>query len=157
MTGTTDNSLGSAQKRLETSRKALFRYMSRHNQEPYDSSNVDTTDEANPISQNRRSFTWSLFKNALRSYWQHHPAQMAVDIGKPFLDQFARKKPMQLVLVAAGLGAALVFIKPWRLISITGLAMAAFKSPKFADVFKSMFLHTSNSARSVSKRNKTSS
>lgn len=156
MNGTTDGSLGIAQKRLETSRKALFRYMSRRNEEPYGSSNVDTSDGADPISQNRGSSAWSVLKNALQAYWQHHPAQIAVNVGKPFLDRFAQKKPLHLVLAAAGMGAALVFIKPWRLISITGLVMAAFKSPKLTDVFNSMFLHNSNSSRSLSKRNKTS-
>ena len=58
--------------------------------------------------------------------------QVAVDIGRPFLNNYAHDKPLQLLGIAAGAGAAAVLVKPWRLVSVTGLALALFKSPKLS-------------------------
>ena len=72
------------------------------------------------------------------AWWQHHPVQMAVDIGRPFLNNYARTKPVQLLGMAAVAGAAVVLVKPWRLVSITGLALAAFKSTNLPGTLLSM-------------------
>jgi hypothetical protein len=88
-----------------------------------------------------RGGAWQLFTQAVATWWQHHPLQIAVDIGKPFLNSFARDKPVQLLGVAAGVGAAVVLIKPWRLVSMTGLALAAFKSTRISTTLLSMLTH----------------
>jgi hypothetical protein len=44
------------------------------------------------------------------------------------LNRYAHDKPMQLLGAAAALGAALVVVRPWRLVSITGLLLATVKS-----------------------------
>jgi hypothetical protein len=72
--------------------------------------------------------TWQVFTQAVMACWQHHPVQVAVDIGRPFLNNYARDKPLQLLGIAAAVGVAAVFVKPWRLVSIAGLAAAALKS-----------------------------
>ena len=75
---------------------------------------------------------------AAQAWWQHHPVQIAVDIGRPFLTNYARDKPIQLLAIAAGVGAAAVLVKPWRLVSVTGLAVAAFKSTKISSPLLSL-------------------
>lgn len=89
-----------------------------------------------------RGGVWQLFTQTVASWWQHHPLQIAVDIGKPYLNSFARDKPVQLLGVAAGVGAAVVLIKPWRLVSITGLAVAAFRSTRLSSTLLSMLSRT---------------
>jgi hypothetical protein len=97
-----------------------------------------TNPAANGDRSTERGGAWQLFTQAVANWWQHHPLQIAVDVGKPFLNSFARDKPLQLLGVAAGVGAAVVLIKPWRLVSMTGLALAAFRSTRLSSTLLSM-------------------
>lgn len=139
MTPTTD----SPQARLAASRKALVRQMVRDDgrADPdapngFHGSDSTQTNDAHPGTE--RSSTWQVFTQAVMAWWQHHPVQMAVDIGRPFLNNYARDKPLHLIGIAAGVGAAAVLIKPWRLVSITGLAVAALKSTKLSTTLLSL-------------------
>lgn len=127
----------SAQVRLVASRKALVRQMARVNgDDAYDAQNDlrgtghSQTDDAQPGSQ--RSSVWQIFSHAAKAWWQYHPVQVAVDIGRPFLSSYARDKPLRLLGIAAAVGAVAVLVKPWRLVSFTGLAIALFKTPKLS-------------------------
>ena len=128
--------------RLVASRKALVRQMARAAGRP-DTDLSNSTDELDKATVDTHlntelSGTWQILVQAVRAWWQHHPAHLAVDIGRPFLNKFAQDKPMQLLGIAAGVGAAVVLIKPWRLVSITGLAVAAFKSTNLSSTLLSM-------------------
>ena len=113
MTDTPD----SPQARLVASRKALVRQMARDDGRAdtdmpngLDGSNHAQMDDAHKTTA--RSGAWQVFTQAVLAWWQHHPVQVAVDIGRPFLNKYAREKPLQLVGIAAGVGAALVLVKP---------------------------------------------
>ena len=138
MTPTADTPLA----RLVASRKALVSQMARaagrpdtdlsNGSDKLDKATIDTT------LNTELSGTWQILIQAVRAWWQHHPAHLAVDIGRPFLNKYAQDKPMQLLGIAAGVGAAVVLIKPWRLVSLTGLAVAAFKSTNLSSTLLSM-------------------
>lgn len=74
-------------------------------------------------------------KHALRTWWRYHPAHMAVDLATPLMRSYARRKPGQLVLISLGLGAALTFARPWKLISIGTLLVALLKSSQLSHLF----------------------
>ena len=63
---------------------------------------------------------------------------LVIDIGRPFLNNYARDKPLQLLGIAAGSGAAAVLVKPWRLVSVTGLAVAVLRSTKLSSTLLSL-------------------
>ena len=132
----------SPQSRLAASRKALVRQMTRANGRP--ESNIpggllETSHETTgPDVNNERSSTWQVITQAAMAWWQHHPLQIAIDIGRPFLVNYAKDKPLQLLGIAAGVGAAAVLVKPWRLVSVTGLAVAAFRSTKLSTTLLSL-------------------
>ncbi|RYY94196.1 MAG: hypothetical protein EOO24_25245 [Comamonadaceae bacterium] len=65
---------------------------------------------------------------ATGTWWRHHPAHMAVELASPFMRGYARRKPVQLLAISLGVGAALTLARPWRLISLTTLAIALLKS-----------------------------
>ena len=136
--------------RLVASRKALVRQMARAAGHPdtHLSNGSDELDKATVDTHlnTELSGTWQILVQAVKAWWQHHPAHLAVDIGRPFLNKFAQNKPMQLLGMAAGVGAAVVLIKPWRLVSISGLAVAAFKSTNLSSTLLSML------PRAVSRR-----
>lgn len=71
---------------------------------------------------------WSHMQHAVRTWWRYHPAQMAVEVVSPMMRDYARRKPMQLLGISLAAGAVLMFARPWRLISLTTLAIALVKS-----------------------------
>ena len=133
-TTTTDREL-TPQERLGLSRLALVNYMnqgdgSRPNRLDADAGNA----ECNPS----QSGMWHTVKRAVRMWWQHHPAQIAIDVARPVLGNYARDKPLQLLGIAAGAGAAVVLLRPWRLVSMTGLLFATIKSTEFSGLLLSL-------------------
>lgn len=133
----------SPQARLALSRKALIRQMIRGDS----SFNNDSPDSLNGSAHaamadadrnSQRSSIWHVFTQAVMVWWQHHPVQIAVDIGRPFLKNYARDKPLKLIGIAVGVGAAAVLIKPWRLVSVTGLVVAALRSTRLSSTLLSL-------------------
>ena len=75
------------------------------------------------------------FTHAVRTWWRYHPAHMAVDLASPLMRSYARRKPVQLLGISLAAGAALTFLRPWRLISITTLLVAVLKSSQLSNLF----------------------
>ena len=86
---------------------------------------------------------WSAFKRAARIWWYHHPANVALDIAKPVLGKYAKEYPFRVLGIAAGVGAAAVLLKPWRLVSLGGLVLAAMKSSDIKGVILSVLTPSS--------------
>lgn len=131
----------SPQARLTASRKALVRQMSNSDGRLDNDPQARLHEFSNPSSSSNHktegSSTWHVFTRAVMAWWQHHPVQVAVDVGRPFLNNYARDKPLQLLGMAVATGAAVVLIKPWRLVSMTGLAVAALKSTNLSSTLLS--------------------
>ena len=128
------------QDRLIASRKAILRHMTagdevytRHGGKPRFSEAPDAGD-----TEHASGGTWQSIKRAVRVWWHHHPAQLALDLAKPVLGKYAEEKPLQLLGIAAGLGAAVVLVRPWRLVSVTGLAVATLKSSEVSGLLLSL-------------------
>ncbi len=81
---------------------------------------------------------WQTVRRALRVWWYNHPAQLALELGKPVLSKYAQEKPLQLLGISAAVGAAIIVLKPWRLVSVTSLAMTAIKSSQVSGVLLSL-------------------
>lgn len=106
---------------------------------------------ARPDSHHPRdSGLWQLAKSALAGWWQHHPLQIAVDVARPYLGDYARNKPLQLLGLGMGLGVLTVVFKPWRLTSVTGLAAMAIKSTNLPVTLLSFMSRSVNNDPSVS-------
>ena len=63
---------------------------------------------------------------------------MAVEFAQPVVARYAQENPLKLLGIAAGIGAAAVVLKPWRLISVGGLLLAALKSSELSGALLSM-------------------
>lgn len=126
------------QERLASSRKAIVRHMSRekldHEENP---GNPEAGPEDDPAHFLDRG-TWGVLKHALGSWWRHHPVSVAVDIARPMIDRYAEEKPLQLLGIAAAAGAAAVVLRPWRLVSLGGLLLAALKTSELPGTLLSM-------------------
>ena len=76
-------------------------------------------------------------REAVDNWWRYHPAHMAVDIARPTLSSYARRKPVQYLGIAAAAGAVVFLLRPWKLISVTGVLVALVKSPQVAGLVMS--------------------
>lgn len=74
---------------------------------------------------------------AARTWWRHHPAQLAVEMVTPALQSYTRHRPFQALGISAAVGAAVVITRPWRLISLTTVLIALVKSSQLTGVLMS--------------------
>lgn len=126
-----DNSALSPRQRLDNSRQVIVRQMGHDT-----ATAVEHGGSADEIDAS--ASTWSLVKQTATSWWQDHPASLALDFAQPRMQRFAQEQPVKLLAISAGLGAAAVFLRPWRLISLTGLVFAALKSSEVAGLASSL-------------------
>ena len=81
---------------------------------------------ANP---NVNRIDWmGLVKAGASTWWRDHPLHVGATVLKPVVSDYVRRKPVATLLVAASAGAALVFIRPWRIASVTALGMSLVRS-----------------------------
>lgn len=86
---------------------------------------------------------FAVARHSVRAWWEFHPVRVAGVIVEPVLAQYARQRPLKLVGIAAGVGAAVVVTRPWRLVSLGSLAVAALKSSQVSN-FALSFLSKNN-------------
>jgi len=71
------------------------------------------------------------------TWWRHHPAHLVLELATPTLENYARRKPFQYLGLAAAAGALLLLARPWKLISLTGILVALFKSSQLSSLLMS--------------------
>ena len=146
------------QERLAASRKAIVRHMERGDQTSQRfSTGAINTDNANEgfadsgdSAHSQGDSNWSVIKKSARAWWHHHPAHVAIDVAKPVVESYARNHPLKVLGIAAGFGAAAVWIKPWRLVSVGSLTALALRSTNITGAVLSML--TSSRAPSPASR-----
>ena len=125
------------QERLAISRKAIVRHMKR-DKEPEDD-HVHAGDSSYQDSaRSAIASAWNVVKTTVTNWWHYHPAHVALDLARPAFNKYAEEQPLKLLAVAAGLGAVSVVLRPWRLISLGGVALTALKSSEFSGLLLSM-------------------
>jgi hypothetical protein len=128
----------SPQERLANSRRAIVRHMSRdsRSRDDADSPNPDEIEQRNTSSTS--SGTWGVVKHAIQAWWHHHPVSVAYDLARPAIGHYAQDKPFKLLGIAAGVGAAAVLFRPWRLMSLGGVLLATLKSSELSGALHSV-------------------
>ena len=125
----------SPRERLAHSRQAIVRQM---NHESAEVSEGEPGDEAARPEIDASASTWDLARQVVTAWWRNHPAHLAVDLARPGLSAYAEHRPLQMLSISAGLGAAVALLRPWRLVSLTGLLLAAVKSPNLSGMVSSL-------------------
>lgn len=126
----------SAKQRLAISRYAITRHMSRGRVQPEGSDQGDEATE-DPVLAQRG--TWGKLKFLARSWWRNHPANYALQLARPSIDDYAAKEPFKMVGMAAAVGAAAMVIKPWKILPLTALLLAPLKSSGFTSTAVALF------------------
>jgi hypothetical protein len=128
----------SAQQRLAASRQALLRDMKRESLEPGSAAFEEASADIAESGIDASAGSWDLIRQVARSWWQSHPAHLAVEVAKPMMQNYAQEKPFHVLGVAAATGAAIVVLRPWRLISLTGVALTLLKSTEVSGIVQAL-------------------
>jgi hypothetical protein len=97
---------------------------------------ADTEAQGHSFGGSRR---WvSMARSMTERWWRRHPAHAMGQLARPVLEHYARKEPAKLMAIAAATGAALVLLKPWRLLSFTAVLAAVLKTSDVADVVNTL-------------------
>ncbi|WP_162585596.1 hypothetical protein [Variovorax sp. RA8] len=135
------------QQRLAISRRALVAQLQGRE---HRASNGEPADEA-AAQQTRREtiidrVAWaSVTRNVVQRWWRRHPANAAGQLARPLIERYAREQPGKLIAAAAGTGALVVLIRPWRLLSITAVLAAVLKTSDVADLVTTLMHKNPNS------------
>ena len=135
--------------RLERSRLAILEHIHRKEERRHQASRADDQPSVGERMDRARAAggggAWfEQARDALESWWRYHPAHVALDVARPALAAYARRKPGQYVGIAAAAGAALLLLRPWRLVSVTGVLFALLKSPQLAGLVLSALSSSQN-------------
>ena len=97
---------------------------------------ADTEAQGHSFGGTRR---WvQMARSMTERWWRRHPAHAVGQLARPVLEHYARKEPAKLMAIAAATGAALVLLKPWRLLSFTAVLAAVLKTSDVADVVNTL-------------------
>jgi hypothetical protein len=140
------------QQRLAASRRAIVQSMHRDQREHRHDNTSDgaparpaesgSAPAAGASRSNRRhpsgfNGLWRVARRSASGWWRSQPASLAVDVVQPMVENYARANPLKLIGLAAGAGALVIIAKPWRLISVTGVLLAALRSTQMSELIAS--------------------
>jgi hypothetical protein len=135
------------QQRLAISRRALLRQL--HGDHPDETlpppHGYDDDAEGPYVFPSIEPSGWiSVARRLGERWWRRHPANAVGQLAKPLLKRYAREQPFKVLGTAAAIGAAVVLIKPWRLLSITAVLAAVLKTSDVADLVTTLMHNNSN-------------
>ena len=67
-------------------------------------------------------------KLAARTWWSDHPAHLVLDLATPVVSKYTGRSPWWFLAGAATSGAVVAKVRPWRLLSLSGLLAIAKSS-----------------------------
>lgn len=123
--------------KLAQSRAELLEAMGYHDVAPLDAVSPQLV-STRPL-RGGRTPPPSSRRGVLTRWWARHPLHSAVDLGRPFLEDLARKQPGKLMAYGAGTGALLMVIKPWKLLSLATLLSLAFRTSDLTGLIAGAF------------------
>lgn len=145
---------GNGTQNLTQTRRELLNYLAQSERSESDASERKQSRRAAQANSASGSpgFEWSsLIQAGLSSWWHDHPARAGASLLKSATEEYARKKPLQVVTIAAVTGAAVVLLKPWRLVSATALMLSLFRSSNFTGMATSVLETAAQSMQSSQK------
>jgi len=137
--------MSDAAKRLDRTRLAILEHITRRdprrraeNQAPEsDWQAEEPAIDGTPRPQGRIRGRFAGFRRAISAWWRHHPAHLGLELATPALSNYAARKPVRYLGIAAAVGALIVVTRPWRVVSITGVLVALAKSSQLSGLVMS--------------------
>ena len=143
------------QPNIEDTRRELLNFLGRKNAPE---ERVTATTESRKSFRRKTlghasdGFSWSsLVEAGLSSWWRDHPARAGAMLVRSATEDYTRQKPLQVVVIAAIAGAAFVLFKPWRMVSLSALALTLFRSSNFTGIATSVLGSAAKSMQPMQK------
>ena len=138
----------SPQERLALSRKAIVKHMSRHDPEAQERQE-SKSETGSGTAKTLRYGKLAQVKHLMRMWWNRHPASAVVDLASPVLSNYAKAHSFKLLGISVLVGFILAIIRPWRMISISALLVAAVKSSGLSNALLTMLSSLAHSPEST--------
>ena len=125
---------------IDSTRRELLKYLATERAEARAGAQVNHN-RGSPRAAGgaKPGFSWtSLLGAGASSWWHNHPARSVALLLESATSEYARRKPIQVVTVAAVAGAAVVLLRPWRMVSATALLLTLLRSSNLTGVASSM-------------------
>lgn len=126
----------SPQERLALTRKAIVRHMNRDR--PVDLNDDTSNPYQTEPGRDGLLGAWDTAMHAVLAWWHRHPASAVLELTRPFMSDYAVSHPFKLLGFSAGIGSALVLVKPWRMMSLGSWLVAGVKSSGVVSVVVSL-------------------
>lgn len=127
--------------RLEETRRAIAAQLARRRGAPIRTEEAEYFEDSSTVQPG----VLPSLRRGARTWWQSHPVHGVVELAQPALEDYAQRRPFKLVGIAAGAGAALTLLKSWRVLSLTGVAIALIRTSDIKGAARSLMAgrHTS--------------
>lgn len=86
-------------------------------------------------------------RSIARRWWSRHPANAAGQLARPVLERFAQQQPAKLIAASAAVGALIVLVRPWRLLSLTTILGAILKTSSVAGMVTTVMHREENHSK----------
>jgi hypothetical protein len=141
---------------IEHTRRELFGFLSdasdAGDRQQYRGNAVDQDDPSHQNNAQSSGIDWgSVVQNSAAAWWHEHPLRAGTMLIRPSIEQYARKRPLQSVAIAAAVGAGLILFRPWRLVSASALVLSLYRSTNLAGMASSLLNTASNSLQKDTK------
>ena len=125
---------------IDSTRRELLKYLATERAEERAAAQVNHSRGSPKAAGGAKvGFNWtSLLGAGVSSWWHDHPARSVAMVLESATSEYARRKPIQVVAVAAVAGAAVVLLRPWRMVSVTALMLTLLRSSNFTSVATSV-------------------
>lgn len=140
----------SPQERLAVTRKAIVRHMNRDR--PVDLNDDGSNPHQTGAARDGLLGAWDTALQAVLVWWHRHPASSVLELARPFMSEYAASHPFKLLGFSAGMGSAVVLVKPWRMMSLGSWLVAAVKSSGFVSALVSFLSHRKSETNFQSNR-----
>ena len=138
--------MSDATKKLDRTRLAILEHITRREPRRRDAASraaesdwraEESAGDETPRPQGRIHGRFAGFRRAISAWWRHHPAHLGLELATPALANYAARKPVRYLAVAAAVGALIVVTRPWRVVSVTGVLVALAKSSQLSGLVMS--------------------
>lgn len=120
--------------RLEETRRAIAAQMARRRGAPIRTEDAEYVEDSSTVQPG----VLPSLRRGARTWWQSHPVHGVVELAQPALEDYAQRRPYKLVGIAAGIGAAFTLLKSWRVLSLTGVALALLRTSDLKGAARSL-------------------
>jgi ElaB/YqjD/DUF883 family membrane-anchored ribosome-binding protein len=119
---------------IENTRAELLKFLAQQDSQGFSTREKFSREQGNGARDEppAAGIDWvALVNEGMKSWWRDHPARAATLLAQSATETYVRRKPLAAVSLAAAVGAGIVLLRPWRLVSASALVLSLVRSSNF--------------------------